>query len=612
MRTIRSVALTGRRRWAAAIALALSVPLAIAACSNNSTPGNSNAKPISGGTATFALPPGGGPNSILPLNTITVYTNTNIFDFQYLMYRPLYWFGMNGKVKVNPSLSIADTPAFSNGGKTVTIRLKHWVWSDGQPITSRDVEFWINVLEANKTQWGGYVPGEFPDNIARASYPNASTVVLTFTKAYNSYWLLYNQLSEIIPIPQHEWDRTSATSAVGNNDLTAAGAQAVFKYLESQSKSLNTYTTNPLWRVVDGPWRISSYNASTGATSFVPNKRYSGPQRPRLARFTELPFTSEFAEVAALRTGQVDYGYLPVEDLPSAGSFKSSGDTVQAWPSWGIGYQGLNFTNPVTGPVFKQLYVRQALAHLIDQPAIVRHIMLGYGYPTYGPVPVVPASSFVDKYELSDPYPYSPGTAYSLLSAHGWKRNSAGIDVCVRPGTAASECGAGIPAGRQLSFNDQYSNGSTVLNEVMQTFRTDAAKAGIQINLTSAPFSEVYSSYAPCKTGQPCTWDMKDYSEGGDTFTYSPDFYPTGEIIFSSGLGGDYSSSTANALIADTQTASGLAPLYRYEDYIAAQLPYLWMPVTPSQVSVIAPNLHGTLPQDPDLEIYPENWYLTK
>jgi len=36
------------------------------------------------------------------------------------------------------------------------------------------------------------------------------------------------------------------------------------------------------------------------------------------------------------------------------------------------------------------------------------------------------------------------------------------------------------------------------------------------------------------------------------------------------------------------------------------------MPVTPSQVSVIAPNLHGTLPQDPDLEIYPENWYLTK
>lgn len=300
--------------------------------------------------------------------------------------------------------------------------------------------------------------------------------MLTFTKAYNSYWLLYNQLSEIIPIPQHEWDRTSATSAVGNNDLTSAGAQAVFKYLDSQSKSLNTYTTNPLWRVVDGPWLISAYNASTGATTFVPNKRYSGPERPRLAKFVELPFTSEFAEVAALRTGQVDYGYLPVEDLPSAGSFKSSGDTVQAWPSWGIGYQGLNFTNPVTGPVFRQLYVRP-------------------------------------------------------------------IRSC-RP-----MAGSATP---------------------------------------------------------------RAYSEGGDTFTFSPDFYPTGEIIFSSGLGGDYSSATANALIADTQTASGLSPLFRYEDYIAAQLPYLWMPVTPSQVSVIAPNLHGTLPQDPDLEIYPENWYLTK
>ena len=125
MRIIRKAALSGRRPWAAALALALSVPLAIAACSSNSASGKSSTKPISGGTATFALPAGGGPNSILPLNTITVYTNTNIFDFQYLMYRPLYWFGMDGKVKVNPSLSIADMPVFSNGGKTVTIKLKH-------------------------------------------------------------------------------------------------------------------------------------------------------------------------------------------------------------------------------------------------------------------------------------------------------------------------------------------------------------------------------------------------------------------------------------------------------------------------------------------------------
>src|ERR1700683_1539315 len=112
MRLTRS-ALSGRRPWAAALAPALSVPLAIAACSSNSASGKSSTKPISGGTATFALPAGGRPNSILPLNTITVYTNTNIFDFQYLMYRPLYWFGMNGKVKVNPSLSIADLPVFS-------------------------------------------------------------------------------------------------------------------------------------------------------------------------------------------------------------------------------------------------------------------------------------------------------------------------------------------------------------------------------------------------------------------------------------------------------------------------------------------------------------------
>ena len=54
---------------------------------------------------------------------------------------------------------------------TATIQLKSWRWSDGQPVTSRDVQFWFNVLAANKNNWWDYTPGEFPDNVTAFKRP---------------------------------------------------------------------------------------------------------------------------------------------------------------------------------------------------------------------------------------------------------------------------------------------------------------------------------------------------------------------------------------------------------------------------------------------------------
>jgi len=35
---------------------------------------------------------------------------------------------------------------------------------------------------------------------------------------------------------------------------------------------------------VDGPWKLSAFNAD-GHITFVPNKSYSGPVKPKLAAF---------------------------------------------------------------------------------------------------------------------------------------------------------------------------------------------------------------------------------------------------------------------------------------------------------------------------------------
>ena len=69
-----------------------------------------------------------------------------------------------------------------------------------------------------------------------------------------------------------------------------------------------------MWGVVDGPWKLTAFNADGNAT-FVPNKSYSGPVKPTLSEFKEVPFTTEAAEYNVLRSGngsqKISVGYLP-------------------------------------------------------------------------------------------------------------------------------------------------------------------------------------------------------------------------------------------------------------------------------------------------------------
>src|SRR6202050_2315271 len=191
-----------RRKMCAALVGVTALALALTACSggSSSSSGGSASKPQQGGVATFALPPGLYPNSIFPLASPADVANASyisIENFQYLLWRPLYWFGDNGQPGFNAALSLANTPVYSNGGKTVTITLKHNIrWSDGKPLTNRDVELWMNMLIANRTDYFNYSPGYIPDNLVSESYPASTpyTFSLTFKQAYSHTWLLSTPL----------------------------------------------------------------------------------------------------------------------------------------------------------------------------------------------------------------------------------------------------------------------------------------------------------------------------------------------------------------------------------------------------------------------------------
>jgi peptide/nickel transport system substrate-binding protein len=592
----------------------LALMVAAVACgASNSRPSAAAERAIDGGTAVWVSPPSTVPNYIFPYESINYLSIANGAYFTAMMYRPLYWFGNDIQPTLNESLSLAYPPVF-NGDK-VTIRLKHYEWSNGTQVTAQDVMFWLHMLEELPQDWGGY--NGFPTNVKDITVVSPTELTMVMNKSYSPAWFLYNNLSQITPMPT-AWDRTAAGPS--NCVATISDCAKVYTYLDAQSKALGTYATSPLWSVVDGPWRLSAFNPD-GHITFVPNKSYSGPIKPKLAEFKEIPFTTENAEYNALRSPskgeKIDVGYLPTTDAPQkpadqevgANPLQREGYSLVPQYVWDINYYVLNFQSTTgNGPVLRQLYFRQALAYLTNQDANISGPMHGYGVPTVGPVPNTPVSQFLSpEGRKGDPYPYNPAEAKSLLTSHGWKVVPNGITTCVKP----SLCGPGISKGHALVFNFPYGSGTNSVTDAMTQLHSSAALLGIKLNMQPQPFNKVVGEAAGnCVVAKiSCDWDLADWGGG---WLFSPEFMPTGEELFMSGSianAGGYSNATNDAMIKKTLTSGNLSYLYQWQDYLAKQLPMIWMPNGVAQLSEIADNLRGVTPQSPTLGLTPENWY---
>jgi len=597
------------------VAGAAALALAAVGCSSSGSSASAAATPVTGGTAVMAEAPENAPSYIFPYMASANVSNVNLFDFQYLMYRPLYWFGTGDQPSVNTSLSLANLPVVS--GRTVTITLKPYMWSNGTPVTAQDVVFWLNMELAEPDNYFGYTG--FPANVSNIKAVTPTEVTMTMSQAYNSNWFLYNELSQIVPMPA-AWDRTA--SGPSSCDTTVKDCTAVWTYLTGQATHLSGYASSPVWGIVDGPWRLSQFNAS-GFVVMVPNKSYSGPVKPKLSAFEELPFTTDAAEYNVLRSpsssSKIDFGYLPNEDAPpvqpgqTVGTNPLPGYTLAPIYPWGIDYYAMNFQSTVSdhAAIFKQLYFRQAMAYLMNQASIIKGPLRGYGTVTVGPVAATPATSWLSAQgRAGDPFPYNPAKAKSLLTSHGWTVASGGVTTC----TNAAACGPGITQGTALSFNFAYESGVTWVQSEMVQLQSNAAQVGIKLNLDPKPFAQIIAqSGGNCVvTKSPCNWDLANWGFG---WSFSPDYLPTGEELFQCGAvsnSGGYCDSTNDSLIGKTLTSSNLQYMYQWQDFLAPQLPVEYQPNAAYTLTEVANNLKGALPQSPTLSINPENWYFVK
>jgi peptide/nickel transport system substrate-binding protein len=600
----------GGKRLAAAVLV-----IAAAGCTGGGAGMTAGGKPVRGGTAVWAESPGAAPNYIFPFASSAYFGASNTVDFSYLMYRPLYWFGQGSQPVLNRSLSLATMPVFH--GRKVTITLKHYMWSNGTPVTAENVVFWLNMMRAVPQDYGGY--SGFPANVTDIRAVTPATLTMTMDQEYSPTWFLYNDLSQVVPMPA-AWDRTAQGSS--HCTTTVRDCAAVYTYLDAQSKAMSTYVSSPIWSVVDGPWRLRAFNAD-GRVTFVPNKSYSGPVKPKLAAFQEMPFASEAAEYLVLQSPvastKIDVGYLPFQDAPpkpvgaavGANPLAAKGYSMSPLYGWAINYYVMNFqTTTGNGPVLRELYFRQAMAYLMNQAAVIRGPLRGYGVPTVGPVPSTPATPFLSPQgRKGDPFPYNPGKAKALLTSHGWNVVPDGVTTC----TAPSRCGPGIRRGQGLQFSFPYASGTTWTALEMDQLRSNAARVGIELNLRPEAFKLVGELAAGncvvAKTS--CNWDMANWGGG---WGFSPDYLPTGETLFACGgiaNSGGFCDQANDALIGKTLTSNNLQDLYNWQDYLATRLPLMWQPNYVA-LTEIADSLRGVTPQSPINTINPEDWYFVK
>jgi peptide/nickel transport system substrate-binding protein len=596
---------------AASVAAAVALAAAAAACSSTSSGGSGSGTPQQGGTATQAWI-GATPNFIFPFAPATNTDGYNV-NLTQPLWPPLAFDGDGGQSIVNPQESLYSSLSFGNGNKTVTMTLKSWEWSDGAPITTRDLTFTYNLLKANYQNWNGYIPGTFPTDVSSVAATSAHTVVISLTQPTSPDFFAGDVLNNVQLVPQHAWDKESASGAVGNYDQTPAGAKAVYSFLQKEGSQLSTFTTNPLWKVVDGPWTLSQFNSDGTLYGYAPNKHYSGPVKPRLSTVLNQSFTTDTSMVDALRAGSsVQAGTLPLNDVNQAGELKAEGYSTAPVPIPGVAGIEPNFYNAQVGAVFRQLYIRQAMEELVNRPQLVAKVYNGYADPGNGPVPVLAFPNWASPLEKAGgPYPYSPSAAAALLKSHGWKVVPGGVSSCQSPGPGPSQCGAGIAAGQRLAFQLAYSSGRATTDEQNAAIQSSEEQAGIALSLKPEPFNTLVGTTGVCTAkshAQDCGWQLVE-------FGYDPyGLYPADTGNFATGGNsnyGGYSDPMADALINATLQGSGTQAFFQYEDYVARQLPWLWLPLREG-LEVYKTSLGGIAPLNPfstDLDF--ETWYYT-
>jgi ABC-type transport system substrate-binding protein len=361
---------------------------------------------ISTATAAAADTSSGGPT--LRVESDTSFSTFNPFiaedagDQQVIdgIYPLLTLVGKNGVLEPYLATNWVTSPDRLTWTFTLRSGLK---WSDGQPLTAKDVAWTYNLIMTNPE--AGTVNGSLVANFASVTAPNASTVeIKTKSPQANVPYMG----AQIPIVPEHVW--------------------------ASQVKNMANYGNHGPYPVVGyGPWTLTGYVANQYATLTANKGFYAGP--PAYQTLIVQYYSNSDAAVAALRTGALD----EIDDL-TATQFESlkgkSGvglypTASNIWDAIEVNTGARTQSGQKFGdgnPILADPVVRKAISLAINRKELVSKVLDGLGIPGAGYWP----PAYPQYWWTPPPSMYEgfdPTEANRILDAAGFRKGKDGIRV---------------------------------------------------------------------------------------------------------------------------------------------------------------------------------------
>jgi peptide/nickel transport system substrate-binding protein len=467
-----------------------------------------------------------------------------------LMYQGLIW--INRFQQIDWSRSLASAITTPDSGLTFQVTLRPWIWSDGAPVTTADVAYTLRQIQ----QWNYGTVGGVPGMVKSFTVRDATHFDIVLTHRVNPQWFIYNGLTQLVPLPAHDWARYNLD-----------------QLWQMQS-------TPAFFKIVDGPLALRRLDIDQEAV-MVPNPAYPGP-KPHFQQLILRFMHGDGIAVRMAETGELDIAPLPMALWKIARNLP--GVHVEFLDPRATYYHiFLNFQNPAVA-FFRDLRVRQAIEDAIDRQAMINLLFHGHGTPVLAPLS--PSQwLFLPPALRQGHYPagYNPARAAQLLAQAGFVRGPDGIMA---------------KSGKKLSFTTLIPGGSDQ-NEMMgEILAGQLRAAGIEMRLQVLDISQVEAKLNGGGSGWQAAYMYR-----------SVQAYPTGEADFATNgviNPGGYSDPEMDRLIDASINEPGLAGLYAYEDYASAQVPVVFDITAPNAV-LVRNRLHGVNDfYDPAGQLAPE------
>lgn len=407
------------RRTLVALLAASAAAMGMAACSSQSptaTPRNNNStliiedNPVSPFTKDFN-----------PFDTNDTGYEINAVG---MVYEPLLQFNSMKPGTIYPWL--AQSYSFSNGGKTITFKLRPGVkWNDGQTFDSKDVAFTFNLLKAHKEI------NNFGVNPTNVSTPDANTVVLDFDTP--QFTNLFYIGGSVYMVPQHIWSTVTNPATWNDTDPVGTGPYKLAKFTPQgfTLSRVNTYWQPDKVKIAN--LQFPSYVSNTTASLALSNGQidWGGNDIPNIQKtFVNLdPAHNKywFAPVNVV-TLQLNVTKAPLNDAAVRRAISAAIDRDQLSQIGETGYEpSASSSGGMLLPV-DQRFVTPALASDLKQDkSKVSTILQGDGYTMQNGKWTKGGNTI--KFTLEDPASYSDYFEDCNLLKD--QLNSAGFDVSV-------------------------------------------------------------------------------------------------------------------------------------------------------------------------------------